>query len=47
MAYGACSQPTDGYANRITYVIGADGRIEQAHPAVKVKTHPEEILAVL
>jgi peroxiredoxin Q/BCP len=30
LAYGACDSPTDGYAQRITYVIGPDGLIEQA-----------------
>jgi len=30
MAYGACQTPTDAYAKRLTFVIGSDGRIEQA-----------------
>lgn len=30
MAYGACAAPADKYAKRLTYVIGPDGRIEQA-----------------
>jgi len=30
MAYGACETAQDQYARRITYVIGADGKIEQA-----------------
>jgi peroxiredoxin Q/BCP len=30
LAYRACESPKDGYAKRFTYVIGADGRIEQA-----------------
>ena len=47
MAYGACAEPSAGYANRISYVIGPDGRVEQAYPSVKPKTHPQEILAVL
>ena len=30
MAYGACKSPQDRYAMRLTYVIGPDGKIEQA-----------------
>jgi peroxiredoxin Q/BCP len=30
MAYGACESPSDKYARRYTFVIGPDGRIEQA-----------------
>jgi thioredoxin-dependent peroxiredoxin len=47
MAYGACTEPTAQYANRITYVIGPDGKIEQAHGKVSAKTHPAELLTSL
>jgi peroxiredoxin Q/BCP len=30
LAYKACEKATDQYARRYTYVIGADGKIEQA-----------------
>ncbi len=30
LAYKACESPKDRYAKRFTYVIGPDGRIEQA-----------------
>jgi len=30
LAYGACDSAQDAYARRYTYVIGPDGRIEQA-----------------
>ena len=30
LAYKACDSPSDKFARRYTYVIGADGRIEQA-----------------
>ena len=30
LAYKACDDAKDKYAKRFTYVIGADGRIEQA-----------------
>jgi len=32
---------------RITYVIGADGRVSAVFPKVKPATHAEEVLAVL
>ena len=45
--YGACDTPTAEYARRITYVIGPDGRIKQAHPKVSAASHPAELLATL
>ena len=30
LAYQACESPKDKYAKRFTYVIGPDGKIEQA-----------------
>jgi peroxiredoxin Q/BCP len=47
LAYGACDTPTDGTARRISYVIGPDGRIEQAFPKVDPRKHPAEVLALL
>jgi peroxiredoxin len=47
MAYGACDEPKAAYASRISYVIGPDGKIAQAHPKVTPKSHPKEILASL
>jgi peroxiredoxin Q/BCP len=47
LAYGACDAAGARFARRITYVIGADGRIEQAHPKVAASSHPEELLATL
>ena len=47
MAYGATDDPKAEYASRISYVIGPDGRILQAHPKVSPKTHPKEILTTL
>lgn len=45
MAYGACDTADAGFARRITYVIGPDGRIAQAHAKVSAGSHPKEILA--
>lgn len=47
MAYGACDSSDAEYARRITYVIGADGRIAQAYPQVSAASHPHELLAAL
>jgi peroxiredoxin len=47
MAYGACQDPKDEYAKRITYVIDPSGRIAQAYPKVSPKSHPKEILDTL
>jgi len=45
--YHAAQDPDQGYADRITYVIGPDGRILHAFAKVDVKSHPAEILALL
>jgi peroxiredoxin len=47
MAYGACDSPAAGFASRITYVIGPDGKIREAHPKVSAKSHPAELLKTL
>lgn len=47
MAYGATDDPKAEFAKRITYVIGPDGKILQAHPKVSPKSHPQEVLASL
>ena len=47
MAYGAADDAKAGYASRISYVIGPDGTVLQAHPKVSPKSHPKEILASL
>ena len=47
MDYHAASDPDQAYADRITYVIGPDGKILQAYPKVDVKSHPAEVLAAL
>lgn len=47
LAYGACQSASDGAAKRITYVIGADGKILQVHGDVVAREHPETLLATL
>ena len=47
LAYGACDTADAEYARRITYVIGPDGKIKQAHPKVAAASHPKELLATI
>ena len=47
MAYGACDSPKARFAERISYVIGPDGRVRQAHPKVSTKAHPRQLLESL
>ena len=44
MAYGACEDPKAGSAKRISYLIGADGKIKKAYGSVKPAEHPVEVL---
>ena len=47
MAYGAADSPDAGYAKRISYVIGEDGRILHAYPKVDPKAHLDQVLGDL
>ncbi len=47
MSYGACDAPSDECARRVTYVIGPDGKIEQAHGKVEARKHPFTLLSSL
>jgi peroxiredoxin len=44
IAYGAADAPEAGYAKRISYVIGEDGRILHAYPKVDPNTHLDQEL---
>ncbi len=44
MSYGAADAPEAGYAKRISYVIGEDGRILHAYPKVDPNTHLDQVL---
>jgi thioredoxin-dependent peroxiredoxin len=46
-AYGAFDPNELGYPRRNTYVIGADGKVEQVIEGVKPKFHAQELLAKL
>lgn len=43
-AYGAFNEGAPDYPNRYTYVIGADGKLEQVLTEVNAKTHPRALL---
>lgn len=45
MAYGACDDPKAGSAKRISYLIGADGKVKKAYASVKPAEHPAQVLA--
>jgi len=47
VAYGAAPDKNAKYAERISYVIGPDGKIEQAIGKVQAKSHPTELLGTL
>lgn len=47
MAYGAAETKDAGYARRISYVIGEDGKILLAYPKVKPDQHLDRVLADL
>ncbi len=47
MAYGAADAPEAGYAKRISYVIGEDGRNLLAYPKVDPNTHLDQVLSDL
>ena len=47
VAYGAADSPADAYPRRVTYVIGADGRVEQALETRDPAGQAEALLALL
>ena len=46
-AYGAFDPSEPDYPRRITYVVGADGKIAAAWETVKPKFHMNEVLKSL
>lgn len=47
LAYGACKSETESYAQRIAYVIDAQGKIENVFEKVDARQFPEEALALI
>jgi len=44
MAYGACDDPSAGYARRISYLIDEQGNVLKAYAKVQPADHPDEVL---
>lgn len=47
LAYGAIESKDARSAKRISYLIGPDGKVRKAYPAVKAAAHPEQVLGDL
>jgi thioredoxin-dependent peroxiredoxin len=47
VAYGAADSPEAGRARRISYLIGADGKIQKAWAKVDVQSHAGDVLEAL
>ena len=47
IAYGAAPDAGSNAPARISYLIGADGRVERAYGKVKASEHPEKALEEL
>jgi peroxiredoxin len=45
VAVGAADDTDSGYARRISYLVGADGKVEAAYPKVDPATHAKTVLA--
>jgi len=44
MAYGAAASADTEYPDRISYLVGPDGRIKKVYGKVKPVDHPDEVL---
>lgn len=42
--YGAASSVTQASANRVSFLIGADGNVLLEYPTVFTGTHPQDVL---
>ena len=47
LAYGACQDAGAGFANRISYLIDEEGKVQRAYASVNPRVHPAEVLADL
>ena len=47
MAYGACTSPRAGFADRISFLIDENGKIAAQFPKVNPSTHTSEVLGRL
>jgi thioredoxin-dependent peroxiredoxin len=44
MAYGACDEPKERYAKRISFLIDENGKIERVYDHVDPRDHPARVL---
>ena len=47
LAYGACQDAHAGFANRISYLIDEEGKVQNLYASVNPRVHPAEVLADL
>ncbi len=47
LAYGACDDPAAPAANRISYLIDEQGRVERVYPHVNPRDHASQVLVDL
>lgn len=47
MAYGASSDASERWPNRISYLVDRDGRIARVYAKVDVRNHAQQVLADL
>lgn len=47
LAYGACSDRSARYPDRITYLIDEEGRVSRVWPKVSVQSHADDVLRAL
>ena len=47
LAYGACKDESDGYAERYSFLIDEDGYLEQAWLKVDPRKHAQQVLDFL
>lgn len=47
LAYGACKDESDGYAERYSFLIDEDGYLAQAWLKVDPRSHPQQVLDFL
>lgn len=44
LAYGACKDAKAGYPQRVSFLIGKDGKLEQIYLKVKPAEHAQQVL---
>ncbi len=47
IAYGACDDATATHPERVSVVVGKDGKVAKVYDKVDARAHPEQVLADL